>query len=63
MQTWVRFAEDWRMVAAYVSVVSDPAKPASEPELCRTEAARSTVFQGNLRRHHFSVASPAVNLV
>lgn len=27
MQTWVRFAEGWRIVAAHVSVIDDPARP------------------------------------
>lgn len=27
MQTWVRFAEGWRIVAAHVSVIDDPAPP------------------------------------
>jgi len=26
MQTWVRFPEGWRIVAAHVSVIADPAK-------------------------------------
>jgi len=31
MQTWVRFPEGWRIVAAHVSVIDDPeAKPASK---------------------------------
>ena len=29
MQTWVRFAEGWRVVAAHVSVIDDPAGSAS----------------------------------
>jgi hypothetical protein len=28
MQTWVRFAEGWRVVAAHVSLIPDPAGPA-----------------------------------
>jgi len=24
MQTWIRFAEGWRIVAAHVSVIDDP---------------------------------------
>jgi hypothetical protein len=28
MQTWVRFPEGWRVVAAHVSVIADPAKAA-----------------------------------
>ena len=28
MQTWVRFADGWRIVAAHVSVIDDPAGPA-----------------------------------
>ncbi len=26
MQTWVRFAEGWRVVAAHVSIIDDPAR-------------------------------------
>jgi hypothetical protein len=26
MQTWVRFPEGWRVVAAHVSIIDDPAK-------------------------------------
>jgi 1-carboxybiuret hydrolase subunit AtzH-like protein len=29
MQTWVRFPEGWRVVAAHVSVIADPARPGS----------------------------------
>jgi len=29
MQTWVRFPEGWRVVAAHVSVIADPAKAAT----------------------------------
>ena len=29
MQTWVRFPEGWRVVAAHVSIIADPAKAAS----------------------------------
>ena len=28
MQTWVRFSDGWRIVAAHVSVIDDPAAPA-----------------------------------
>jgi len=28
MQTWVRFAQGWRVVAAHVSIIADPAKTA-----------------------------------
>ncbi len=28
MQTWVRFAEGWRIVAAHVSVIDQPRDPA-----------------------------------
>src|SRR6202045_3523422 len=27
MQTWVRFAEGWRIVAAHVSIIDEPGKP------------------------------------
>jgi Protein of unknown function (DUF3225) len=27
MQTWVRFAEGWRIVAAHVSIIDDPESP------------------------------------
>jgi len=27
MQTWVRFPQGWRIVAAHVSTIDDPAKP------------------------------------
>ena len=29
MQTWVRFSDGWRIVAAHVSVIDDPAAPAA----------------------------------
>jgi hypothetical protein len=29
MQTWVRFAEGWRIVAAHVSVIDEPGDPAT----------------------------------
>ena len=29
MQTWVRFPQGWRVVAAHVSVIADPAKAAT----------------------------------
>jgi len=28
MQTWVRFAEGWRIVAAHVSIIDEPRDPA-----------------------------------
>jgi hypothetical protein len=27
MQTWVRYAEGWRIVAAHVSIIDEPGKP------------------------------------
>jgi hypothetical protein len=30
MQTWVRFPEGWKIVAAHVSVINDPEAPKAD---------------------------------
>jgi Protein of unknown function (DUF3225) len=40
MQTWVRFAEGWRIVAAHVSIIDDPESP-KNPESSKNSGQKT----------------------
>jgi hypothetical protein len=43
MQTWVRFPEGWRIVAAHVSIIDEPAEPKpAEPKPTQPKKVSTT---------------------
>ena len=56
MQTWVRFPEGWKIVAAHVSIIADPEAPKADFEVMSSR--RSSHANAAIRRRARDAGSP-----